>query len=354
MKQSQDSFGWSAMLRAVFSHSSDDIATGDDPAVDENDTSGFNFNDVDLAFWGAMGPYRWRVSADIDDNDAGVAAGGGSGFTGIGIEDAYVSWTCGEYFDATMGQFKPQLTRSNSVDPEKQVMIDRTVLGSALDFWDDGIGLSGALDYLNWYVGLLDGFNGHEKNHLYYARGEYHLGSGAGEYEGAMGSSDQLNATVGVTFLHNDTDPAPGSSGDQTSYIADFNGNVSNFGFGAEIARLDDDSFLATSEDYSNITDGGALGAPFDSFLLLSDDSTPWSVTGSYLLNPEWELVARYEDLDNDNGGAGADNTVLSVGANWYKGDAGRWQAQFSMIDADTGFNDGDILEVGYAIGATR
>jgi hypothetical protein len=353
LKPSQDSLGWSVMLRAVFSHSGDDISTG----ADEPDTSGFNFNDVDAAFWGAQGPYRWRLSADIDDNDAGLAES-----SSLNIEDAWVSWTCSEYFDATMGQFKPRLSRSNSVDPEKQIMIDRTVIGSSLDFWDDGVGAAGSMDLFNWYVGMMDGQNGHTRHHLYYARGEYHLGSGAGEYEGAMGSSDQMNGTIGITVVHNDASGDADGDGDRdnNTWLADFNGKVSQFGFGVEVAGLDDDTFLATSGDYSNIFDSSdGSGAPLPtptSALVLAGDSTPWGVTGSYMLNEEWEFAVRYEDLDNGEvaGADGPDNTVISVGANWYRGTAARWQAQFSMIDSDGDFNDGDILEVGYAVGATR
>jgi hypothetical protein len=351
MKPSQDSMAWSVLFRAVFSHSSDDIATGGGGSPD---TSGFNFNDVDAAFWGAQGPYRWRLSADIDglNNDAGL------GFTGLGIEDAYIVWDCGGYFDAMMGQFKPHVLRSNSVDPEKQLFIDRPVLGSAFDRWDDGIGVSGVQEFINWYFGLLDGSNGHEKDHFYFLRGEYHLGTGAGEYEGAMGSSDQLNATLGLSLVHDDTNGDVDGDGDadNTSWLFDINGSVNNVGFGFEVASLDDDAFFATSADHSNIFDSSnGTGTPIPtptSALVLFGDSTPWSVTGSYLLNPEWELAGRYENLDNGDN-SGPDNTVLSLGVNWYR-TGGRWQAQFSMVDADSAFNDGDILEVGYAVGSTR
>jgi hypothetical protein len=346
------------MLRAVLSYSSDNIATGDFP--DANDTSGFNFNDVDAAFWGAQGPYRWRLSADIDSNDAGIA----SSSSDLVLEDAWVSWSCSEYFDATMGQFKPRLTRSNSVDPEKQVLIDRTVIGSALDFWDDGVGVSGTMEFFNWFAGILDGQNGHESDHLYYVRGEYQIGSGAGEYEGAMGSTDQLNATLGLTLVHDDTNDDLDNDGtkDSTSWIADFNGKVSQVGFGVDVAMLDDDTFVVTSGDYSNVFDssdgnnpvGPVPGIPPPvSALVLFGDSMPWGVTASYMLNPEWEIAARYESLDNgDNNGP--DNTVVTVGANWFRGDFARWQAQYSMIDADGDFNDGNIFEVGYAVGSTR
>src|SRR5262245_30236029 len=247
LKPSQDGMSWSVLLRAVYSHSSDDISTDGG-----SDTSGFNFNDADIAFWGNQGSYKWRISADIEDNDAGVATA--STDLSLVFEDAYVGWNCGGYFDAMMGQFKPRFSRSNSVDPENLVLIDRTTLGSALDFWDDGIGASGTWEQmLAWYVAVTDGQNGHESDHLYLARGEWMFGTGAGVLEGARGSSDTLNGTVGLSLIHDDTTADNDGDGnkDSTSWIADFAGSVSNFGFGVEVAQLDDDTFLLTDVDFS-------------------------------------------------------------------------------------------------------
>jgi hypothetical protein len=175
-----------------------------------------------------------------------------------------------------------------------------------------------------------------------------------GQYEGAMGSTDSFNGSVGVTFVHDDTREDADGDGDvdSSAYLADFAGSFQNFGFGAEVARFDDDFVATTDEDYSNIFDG--MG---DTFLTLQPDSLPWAVYASYLINPEWEVGARYEDLDNDDSdlAANADNTVISFVANWYRGTAGKWQLQYTIVDADTdGFDDGNIVEVGYAVGTTR
>lgn len=338
---SQDGMGWAVALRAVYSFSSDDLFTfgGMDP-----DLSGFAFNDIDLAFWGNQGPYSYRVSADIDGNSG----------SDLDLEDAYVRWGCGGYFDATMGNFKPRLSLSNSVDPERQLFIDRSAVGSSGDWWDNGIGLSGNFEQFNWFAGVQNGSNGHTRDHFYFLRGEFKVGTGAGAYEGAMGSSDALNGTLGLTFINDDTigDITGDGDSDNTAWILDFGGNISNFGFGAEVAQLDDDFGATTDEDYSNIFDstGGT-------FLVLADDSSPWAVYGSYLINPEWEVAVRYEDLDNDEvlGANGPDNTVLSVAANWYRGsNGGKWQAQWSMVDADSAFDDGNIVEIGYSVGSTR
>jgi hypothetical protein len=343
LKQSQDGNGWAALLRAVYSFSSDDLFTtgGNDP-----DLSGFGFNDIDLAFWGSQGSYTWRVSADIDGNSGGD----------LDLEDAYIRWNCSGYFDGTMGNFKPRLSLSNSVDPEHQLFIDRSALGSTGDWWDNGIGVSGVFDQFAWYGGLMNGSDGHERDHFYFLRGEFNFGSGAGMYEGAMGSSDTLNGTVGLTLVHDDTRGDADNDGnhDENALLLDFGGNLSNIGFGAEIAKFDDDFTATTDEDFSNIFDGAG-----NTFLEFGPDSMPWSVYGSYLITPEWEVAVRYEDLDNSDTVNplvdGADNTILSIGANWYRGSgAGKWQAQWSMVDADSAFDDGNIIEVGYAVGTTR
>jgi hypothetical protein len=238
------------------------------------------------------------------------------------------------------------------VDPEHLIFIDRSVIGSAGDYWDNGIGVSGTWEQLNWYASVLNGSNGQISDHTYVLRGEWNLGSGAGMYEGAMGSSDSLNATIGFTFLEDDTfDGADDIDGDGDTdnlvYILDFHGSISQVGFGGEVASFDNDFAATTDEDFSNL----------DTPLVLADDSTPWGAYVSYLLNPEWEFAVRYEDLDNEElaGGtiAGEDNTVLSVAANWYRGNtAGKWQAQWTDFDGET--EDGSILEVGYSIGASR
>jgi len=334
LQPSQDGMGWAALLRFAFVYTSDDIGTGGG-----NDISGFDFQDVDLAFWGNHGAFMWRVSTDIDNNLSGAVNN-----ANLNLEDAYVRWNCGGYFDATMGQFKPNLIRSANVDPGNLLFINRTVLGSAADFWETGISFGGSWEQLGWSVAVLNGVDGPERDHAYVVRLEWMLGQGAGMYEGAMGSSDMLNATVGLAWLHDDSfsTGTAGQADDTEAYVLDFNGSISNFGFGAEIADLGDTFGAITDEDYNGIA----------SPLILETGSSPWALTGSYLINPEWEVAVRYEDLDNapDTLG-GDDNTVLSLGANWHR-DGGKWQIQWSDFDGDNA--DGSVFQVGYAIGTSR
>jgi len=332
LKPSQDGMGWAALVRAAYSYSSDDISTGGGP-----DTSGFNFNDVDLSFWGSQGSYRWRISGDIDSNEGGNIS---SSFT---LEDAYVAWSCGGMFEAMMGNMKPRVSRSNSVNPEGLFFIDRSALGSAFDSWDNGVGLNGMWEMVGWYAYVMNGSNGDTRDHLYVLRGELKLGDGAGMFEGARGAGDVLNGTIGLTYLNDNTigGAAVDGDADNAMFLLDFSGSMSQFGFSAEMAQIDDELVAATDEDFSNIA------TP----LVFDPDSTPWNAAVTFMVNADWEVGVRLEDLDNADGD---DNSILSVGASWYRGaaGAGKWTAQWSDIDGDV--NEGSIIEVGYTIGASN
>jgi hypothetical protein len=371
-KPSNDGMGWSALLRAVYSYSSDEIAVGGDSSMP--DLSGFGFNDIDVSFWGSQGPFSWRVSADLDGNSVDDVGGNGVART-LDLEDAYVRFNCGEYFDTQVGNFKPRVSRSNSVDPEHQLFIDRSAIGSSMDHWDQGLGASGIWEQLSWYAAVMNGLGepdnssdpstggGHIRDHFYLARVEWMLGSGAGDYEGAMGSSDALNATLGVSFINDDTVEVTGNDSETSAWLFDAHGSVSNIGFGGEIAEIGDEYVgWRTGQDFNNIFSGQDSGNADITSLFLEADSRPWNVYVSYLVNPELEVAVRYEDLDNDISGPvnadgeGADNTLLSLGLNWYRaGAAGKWQVQYTRIKADeTGAPEGSVLEVGYSVGLSR
>jgi len=338
LKPSQDGNAWAALLRGTLSYSSDDIATnftaGDDP-----DLSGFGFNDVDLAFWGSQGSYRWRISADIDNNE------GGDNSAFLTLEDAFVAWSCGGMFEAQMGNMKPRVSRSNSVNPEGLFFIDRSALGSVFDGWDNGLGVNGMWEMISWYAYVMNGGNGHTRDHVYVLRGEFKLGEGAGLYDGARGAGDVLNGTFGVSYVNDNTLSSGGDGdGDNAMFLLDFAGSMSQFGFGAEIAKIDDNFGGATDEDFSN------LATP----LVFSPDSMPWNVAATFMVNSDWEVGARLENLDNGDN-SGPDNSILSVAASWYRGAGnGKWTLQWSDFDADSAFDEGSIVELGYTIGSSQ
>jgi len=332
----QDGSGWSALIRANYTLSTDDIATG----VGGSDVAGFELDDVDLAFWGSVGDYGWRIGFDVDGNTG----------SSLMLEDALVYWDCGELFTATMGQFKPRVVQSGYVDPGNQIMIDRTVLGALFDFWDMGVGAAGAWENINWSASYHNGADGDTNDSLYVGRAELVMGEAAGSSnlaaltEGALGGSEELSGTAGAAIVHDDS--LGGGLGSSTSVFFDINGNVGPIGFGGEIGALGNLSgnvgIPVTSPDFSN----QPLG------LTVEDSSTPWALTGSYLLSPEFEVSARFQDLDN---GMFGDNTIFSLGVSWYQSEHNaKWMAGWSLFDASSGMPDGSIFQVGVVVGASR
>jgi hypothetical protein len=323
----QDGMGWSALLRYTYTYSSDDVATGNGG----DDISGFKFEDADLAFWGGVGSYQWRISWDVADGFGGFLAD-------FQLEDAYVMWECEEYFTTMAGNYKMRVLMSNAIDPEKQLFIDRSALGSAFDNWDSGIAINGTQDVFRWYAGLQNGGNGQERSHAYSVRGEYDFGTGAGMAEGSMGANDDLNGTVGAVYYNNDN-----IDGDAMMWAFDGRGTYGPFGFGGEIAFVDENlgQALATDSDYSRLNNSAL-------FFGDNDDTTPFGIWLSYLINDEFEAGVRWDDLDNADS-----ESVLSVVLDWYRsGNNAKWQAQWTDVDSDG--DDGSIFQIGLVVGSTR
>lgn len=321
-----DGGGWSALLRSTYNFSSDQVFTG---SPTDPDISGFALDDVDVALWGEQGDYGYRVSFDLGSGSAD-------------LEDAFAWWACGDMVTAQMGRYKPNVFRSNYVNPENTVLIDRTVLGSAFDGWDTGIGASGEYDQFGWNVDIQNGSNDQDSDHRWIFRGEYDLGGGAGDVEGALGGNDDLNATAGVTYLWDDTIAGM----DRALIGLDFNGHSGPIGFGAEVAFIDEDlannlntggDFLRLGSGFGNLNFGGMTG----------DDTTAFALTGSFLINEEFEAAARYQDMDNIS-----DNTLITLGLNWYQsGHNAKWQANVTQVDDNV--DDSTIFQVGLVVGRT-
>ena len=315
-----DGSGWSALLRVRFGHSSDDISTGGG-----SDLSGFDLADVDLAFWANSGDFRYRISGDLDS---------GSDFD---LEDAYAEWLCGTDITARIGHFKPRVLRSNFIDPEDTLFLDRTVLGSTFDQWDLGASAHGALEGFMWSFALMNGATGQFSDHFYALRVSYDFGAGAGSMEGARGGNDELNATLGLAITSH-TGLAGGASDNMSTFL-DFNGNFGQFGFGLDYGMVDDDDFGIVSSDF------GQLIAP----VVVMGDTNPYSLTGSYLLNPDIEIGLRHEDLDDTD-----DTSLLTLGVGWYRnGNNGKWIFQYTDVSTDSG-PEGSYFQAGLTVGASR
>ncbi len=326
--------------------------------IDEDlldDTGGFLFQDVDVFFESqdSGGEWSWRVNVDFDGGDNGgiddvlddVLMGGtvvspdalmfpafgflGTTGGGAALEDAFAQWQFSDDIALTWGQFKSPTFLSNSVDPENQLFIQRTILGTIFDAWDLGAMLSGNYDQFSWYAAFQNGADGIMDEYRWTARGEYHVGAGAGGrrgVEGALGADEELNATIGVV-LTDDGGLAGGTLDDTTIFGVDAAATYGQLSGLIEFASLDDE-----------------IG-----------DTEIFALTAAYMFQPdEWEAALRYEDTGD------LEITKLTGGLNWYQnGHNRKWSLNLSSIEADLaefgGVDlDGTIIEIGLTIGSSR
>jgi hypothetical protein len=206
-------------------------------------------------------------------------------------------------------------------------MIDRTRIGqlfSGPGAYQPGAALVGDWGDLHLKLAVQNGADGISDGWGIVARGEWKIGTGAKQREGALGN-EGFNATFGLGYFKDDSDIAGSDFG--SALALDAYVTVDQLSFHAEI--LDADEEFA-SRALGNVT----------------DDATPYSATAGILLgDSRWEALVRYQDLDNEVGA-----TILTAGLNYYvSGHQTKWQVNVSNYDDDN--IDGTIFQAGLSIG---
>ncbi len=310
-------------IRTSYRHSSDDYYTGGSGAPDQ---SGFQLDNVRLELQGDVSDnYGYKVSFDFaDGNGAGHGASPNSAGT---LRDAYVTWKIAEGIKGKLGRYKEPVLHSALVNENHMLFLDRTALGEALKQRDLGLAVNGAFDVLSWYLSFQDGNDGQASEHKYTVRVTANLAGTAGDtlMEGAYGAGDNTVVAVGVAYQDDTTL-------DKGAIIAGEGSlNMGPFYLGAEIVDFDKG-------------DAGTFGRS----LYINDvaNTTPWDVTLSYRITPDWELAARYEDNDD------SDNTTsYAFGVDYYvHGHDLKWQAQWRKIKTDNAVGDSDQVGIGLSL----
>jgi len=312
--------GW---LRVSYRHSEDDFHTGGAGAPDQ---SGFQFDRVRVELTGEVGDdYGYKISFDVSD---GNRAGHGASPNGpVTLRDAYATWQLSDRIKGQIGRFKEPIVASGLVSRSRLVFLDRTAIGDALAGRDLGAGLNGHFDVVNWWLVVQDGIDGQADERKYTARFSADIAGTSGKklMEGAYGASDQTVLRVGVAW-QSDT-----ALDDGTLIAGEVGLNTGPFSIAAETVDFDD----------------GTAGA-FGRTILINDpaNTTPWDVTATFLITPEFELAGRYEDTDD------VDNTTsFSFSLNYYvHGHDIKWVFQWRKIKTDDLIGDSDQLGLGLTV----
>jgi hypothetical protein len=318
-----------ALFRAFYVHSKDEVGTSGG-----DDISGFASKDVDVAVTYAVGDVGGRISTDIEDN---ISEGNGDD---IDIEDAFVWAKCMTDVTSSFGLMQPKSLFGTNVDPGRQLLAERTVVASSWDFRDAGLGFNWSRDQLSVDFQIFNGSDEFETDHAFVVRLIWMINQGAAAMAtmGALGANDDWNGAFGLTYQKdNSTD-----DDDHEIMAIDYVGTMmGRWSLNAEVVDMGEDAGGGSGDDF---------GVPFNTFIPLDGDTTPWNFTLGYLLNNDWEVALRHEDTDNAD-----DTSITSLGANYYmSGHTAKAQAQISSFDSDDTFQDGTIVKIGLSIGQSR
>ena len=216
-----------------------------------------------------------------------------------------------------LGQFRPPFMWSSQVDEDKFLLLSRTVNGAIWASRDNGVMLNGTFEQIGWYVAAQNGADSVGDDLAFTGRVDFDaLGAGIGLQEGAYNAADESTLTVGVAF-HDD-----GALSDGTAIGADGVYTMGAFSAHAEIVDYD--------ADFSVV-----------------GDTTPFSVTASYMVSPdEYEIAVRFEDADDS-----ADTSRITLGVNRYiTGHDAKWGINYTTTDSDSAILEVDVVSVGLTL----
>ncbi len=272
---------------------------------------GFEVNDVRFIVAGKRGDYGYKLQADFADSPV--------------LLDAYIDFPLGGQVNGRFGQFKPGVSRSGLISSGKLFFIDRNVVGQLWNARTPGFMVSGAFDQIAWSITATNGSDGLADEYLLAGHVTFDLmGEGASDSEGAYGGTDDPSATAGIAFWDD------GGVDNNSGTVLEFHGGTNVYSFGADIMDLDT-GLVATNGSLTGMLGSASLAA----------DSTPWSIQGTYMLQPDtWEIGLRYQDFDNS-----ADENKLDLGViNYLDGHNLKWTFQYSSTTSDVAANEIDWL----------
>lgn len=347
LSQGSNGFEVSGFLR-VFLEYSNDI---EDVNGSGNDLTGFSLMNGRVMFDGAIEDYSIHIGlegTEVDETDStngsslqgnvegGVITPGTNGadvYLGeigmagsVSLIDAYMSTPLNEDISFMMGQFRTPFLNSGLVEADRLVLPYRSFNGAVWDARDLGVQFSGIHDRFQWWAAAQNGIDGAGDELHYTVRGAVDLlgEGGMPTQEGSHGKSQAEHLFVAAAYTMDDENP--GTNDDREAIGIEAGYNQGNFSVGGEWVDYDD-----------GFTNNG-------------DSLNPWAIMGSFLFNPEWEVAARAEWVEDDD-----DTEIYSLGVNYYvSGHAAKWQLAWSKVDSDINSLDYDIVSLGFTGGIGR
>ena len=325
---------WSGFVRTSYGWSQE-------PAIDTNDAdldpderlSGFFVDNARLAVGGTNETYTYYIGTDLASGKAELI-------------DAWIGIRAWGQATVYAGRMRAPFLRTSLLPENTNLFIPRTrnAILWTVPGRDYGFRIDNDWDGLRLKLCQQNGFDGEGEKLRSTGRFEWDvLGQALPNNEGAYGAGDAAALGVGVAFSHD----AGLEDDDRTALAGDLALVWNSFSLQFEIMNY-----------------GEGWDDPFDpdtgSGFELRGNSTPWSLTASYLFLDSWEFAARYEDFDEEEGAtfttsvAGdvidrPSRTQWYLGVNKYiSGHDLKWQLNyFSIEDANAGGQDNNFVALG-------
>lgn len=319
--------GW---LRGRYANSSDvDVDT---VTAGDQDLGGFNLDNARVALSGEAGDgYAYTISIEAGDPAVSDASG-----TGVALLDAYAAVKICDSASVSIGRFSSTFLWRTAIEERKLVFLDRSFLGEVWDGRDVGFELSGRIGKLDWWAAAQNGVDGAANNLALSACACFHiLGDALDTEEGALELGDAQHLTASVAWFDD-------ASFDEGTAV----GGALHFAQG----RLSADVEIVDAADdlQSDPTLNTSTGALIPGSYAATGVQTAWDATVTWLLVPErWEIAARWQDLDDDDG-----TTIASAALNRYMlGHNVKWTLQFDTADSDDAALEADVISIGATVG---
>jgi hypothetical protein len=319
--------GW---LRARGAWSSDFDA--DPVSTGSQDLSGFNVDSARVAFSGSPAPgYSVNVSIESGDPLTSDTAG-----PGVGLLDAYASVALDEHTTLSMGRYSGTFLWRTTLEERKLLFLDRSFIAEAWDGRDVGAELAGSFGRFDFYVGVQNGLDGAaEKLALNACACFSVLDNDLCLDESRLGLVDHKYLTFSLAWFD---DP---SLNDGTALGASVHAASGRWSAYFELVDSGDDLEFAPAMNT-------ATGVVVPSAISPTGAQTPWSLMTGYLLVPDrWEIAARWQDLDDDDG------TTIVTGAvdRYMSGHDAKWTLQLDSSDSDDSTLEALTVAIGLTVG---
>jgi hypothetical protein len=331
----------SGFIRTRASHSNDVDVDGN-AANGDQELSGFTMDNTRAVLDINQGDFGAHLAVDaVEFNPTTLT----NDFGNIFVLDAYATAKLAEGWMGQIGRFRAPFLASALVEENNMLLLDRTFNGQIWDARSEGVQVGATYDRIGLMLALQNGSDGLMNGYMWTGRITFTPMGAIGNQEGAYGTGGDTCLRLAAAYS-DDTDDATGHEQKGEVFAVEANLTQGGFSLHGEVVDYQDD---VTSHSDVNLSTGQINNSPHvPPGAGFHGSETPWSATAGYLVQPNVEVVARYEDLDDSDNTSG-----VTIGLNFYgAGHNAKVTVQGTRLDSDDPDKEVDTVALGVCVGA--